>query len=108
MYKDPQRRSDYLKNWRKEHPEQCKQHNIQSRLRLKEWFAEVKANLFCIKCGENRIPCLDFHHRDPNEKESHIANMVSHASRKRILAKIAKCDVLCANCHRMEHSNIEN
>ena len=70
--------------------------------RLRKAFVEnyLGANP-CIKCGENDIEILDFDHRDRSEKEYSIAKMYSSIkSEKAIMAEIAKCDVLCGNCHR--------
>ena len=56
----------------------------------------------CKKCGYNKCPAaLEFHHRDPTEKET--VNLKSCLSMKTLLKEIAKCDLLCANCHREEH-----
>jgi hypothetical protein len=47
---------------------------------------------------------LDFHHRDEDFKEHKICDMVHRGfTLAKILAEIAKCDVLCANCHRRFH-----
>lgn len=53
----------------------------------------------CMDCG-NRFPlcCMDFDHR--GEKEYNIASM-AHCREEVILAEIAKCDVVCACCHRI-------
>ena len=68
------------------------------------WFREYKATLKCMKCGENHPACLDFHHKDPSEKDMALQKiMVSGRSKKRIMEEINKCDVLCANCHRKFH-----
>ena len=57
----------------------------------------------CIRCGETHPACLDFHHRDgKTTKEGNIAE-IRRFSYARIYAEIAKCDVLCANCHRKHH-----
>lgn len=46
-----------------------------------------------------------FHHRDPREKEITISEAMRRSfGRARILAEIAKCDVLCANCHVKLHA----
>ena len=48
--------------------------------------------------------CLQFHHRDRAEKSFSVANMALKAtSKKRLLDEIAKCDVLCVNCHAKFH-----
>ncbi len=55
----------------------------------------------CIVCGEVDPVVLEFDHRDPNEKEFTIAEGVGKVySLEKIEIEIAKCDVLCANCHR--------
>lgn len=52
-------------------------------------------------CLENRIGVLEFDHINSNEKFMAIAEMVrSEFSWPRIEAEIAKCQILCANCHR--------
>lgn len=52
--------------------------------------------------------CLDFHHKDLALKSYNIAAMargkLGEGKKKRILEEIAKCDVLCANCHRKLHA----
>jgi hypothetical protein len=46
-----------------------------------------------------------FHHRDPSEKEITIADAMRLGyGRKRILAELAKCEVVCANCHAKHHA----
>ena len=59
----------------------------------------------CQKCGYNECPAaLDFHHRNPEEKDFAICK--KSGCRKindRIKKELDKCDLLCANCHRKEH-----
>ncbi len=71
----------------------------------REWFNnEVLKGKSCIKCGESHIGCLDFHHRDPKEKEFGLGTIIRQNIKKdRILEEIAKCDILCSNCHRKLH-----
>ena len=71
---------------------------------VKTWFYEYKKTLSCIKCGESHTACLEFHHRDPTTKKFHIARFNSlKQSKGDLQAEMAKCDVLCANCHRKLH-----
>ena len=56
----------------------------------------------CERCGEDRPPCLDFHHSD--EKSSTVSEMVNDGySWPNIRDEIDRCIVLCANCHRLVH-----
>jgi len=43
---------------------------------------------------------LHFHHRVKSEKVANVADLVSRgASQSKIMAEMAKCDIICANCH---------
>ena len=71
---------------------------------LKAWFVALKATKQCERCGESAPECLQFHHRDPSSKDFDISVAVAQAwSKRRIVAEIEKCDVLCANCHLIHH-----
>ena len=75
------------------------------RKKLSAWLLDLKSNLSCKNCGFNNHPeALDFHHRDPSKKSRTLANSLGVGwGKKRILEEIDKCDVLCANCHRIKH-----
>jgi hypothetical protein len=65
-------------------------------------------NVPCAECGGTFPPyVMDFHHRDPAEKEFNIGTNVMK-NLDSLLAEIAKCDVVCANCHRvLEYTDSE-
>lgn len=58
-----------------------------------------------MQCGENHPAVLQFHHRNPKEKAFEVSEFVYHQKGgiKNLEAEIAKCDVLCANCHLKYH-----
>lgn len=61
---------------------------------------EIKSKSKCIRCGESDPLCLQFDHRDRSLKVKSVSQMIGGKyTREDILAEIAKCDVLCANCH---------
>jgi hypothetical protein len=54
----------------------------------------------CVDCGQSNPLLLDFDHR--NDKFKSISEMIkSRYSWDKIKEEISKCDVRCANCHRM-------
>jgi len=59
----------------------------------------------CQRCGYAKCQAaLDFHHRNPKEKDFSLCK--KYGCRKlsdRIKKELDKCDLLCANCHREEH-----
>jgi hypothetical protein len=56
----------------------------------------------CADCGKRYPPyVMDFDHRDPTKKAFSIAHSDDvTTSMRRLLSEIAKCDLVCANCHR--------
>lgn len=70
-----------------------------------DWLEELKSVLECARCGEAHPAVLQFHHRDPSQKEMSLAEAASKGwGRERILREAAKCEVLCANCHAKHHA----
>jgi hypothetical protein len=44
---------------------------------------------------------MDFDHREATAKAGRVTGMIGRAGNARILAEVAKCDIVCANCHRV-------
>ena len=62
----------------------------------------------CSKCGYSKCKeALEFHHKIPSQKEFSIALKGHCRSWERVRAEIEKCDLLCANCHRELHAEID-
>jgi hypothetical protein len=56
----------------------------------------------CADCGGRFETCqMDFDHRDPAAKRYTVSRMVAKATTETILEEVAKCDIVCANCHRL-------
>jgi 5-methylcytosine-specific restriction endonuclease McrA len=55
----------------------------------------------CMVCGYNKHPgILDFHHINPKTKSFGISSGGFSRSWASIETEIAKCILVCANCHR--------
>ena len=95
------------KEYRKKHYENNKDKYIQKarvyNKKVSDWFDEYKSNLTCSNCPESRWWVLDFHHLDPSEKEYSLGHLKSQGSKPKLLKEMAKCIVLCSNCHRDLH-----
>ena len=76
--------------------------------RRRGWLDERKTKLGCKKCGNTDHRVLDFHHRDNTKKEFAISEYFYHQfNEERLNMEVAKCEVLCANCHRIVHAEEE-
>jgi hypothetical protein len=79
--------------------------NKRTRTAGQKWFSDFKRTCKCAVCGESESCCLDFHHI--KNKRFTVSNAAKQGySIESIKQEIAKCIVLCANCHRKHHSGL--
>ena len=68
-----------------------------------QWYYDILLKSTCVTCGESRPATLQWDHKDPTIKEFAISDAIRQGhSRTRVLKEMAKCDVLCANCHAVK------
>ncbi len=114
-YKNPEDRKryhqEYWQKWyadetnRKNHVKRSVKHSARIKKRNSDWLRQYKSGRCCKRCGESHIACLDFHHTGKNgDKENEISVMVCQGnSLEKIAAEIAKCELVCRNCHAKIH-----
>lgn len=104
--KNQEKLKQYRREWYYRNSDKVKATTKANRQALKEWFADYKSTLSCERCGFSHPAALDFHHSDPTKKDGDVAYL-AHAggSKQKLLDEISKCIVLCANCHRIHHSD---
>lgn len=97
---------EYLRIWRKNHLEKLKEY----KRRVKEKFIKMLGGK-CQnpKCstpnGYDRcLSALEFHHLNPEDKESSQERMRKDFEQKIIEGKI---QLLCSNCHREKHHGVD-
>ena len=72
----------------------------------RRWSLDVFKDEPCADCGvEQDIACMQFHHRIPEDK---LFTIGAHVTRKwsALRDEISKCDIICANCHKMRHAYV--
>lgn len=108
-YKDPAKQKEAIRKsvlkWKREHPEkakaQAKQYSQRKYAVRKALLAQIKG-VPCMDCGQSFPPyVMDFDHREPEKKRDHVGRMVAYATLADLLEEISKCDIVCANCHRV-------
>ena len=83
----------------------CRKQKNNKRRANREKLIGYKKTLSCSKCGFSDHRALEFHHVDPSIKDGNIATLIHDHPFEYVLNEINKCVVLCANCHRIEHSD---
>ena len=67
--------------------------------------ATFKLEAGCADCGFNSRPeALDFDHVR-GEKKNNLHRIANNGAIIQMLDEIEKCEVVCANCHRIRTSN---
>tara|TARA_R110001592_G_scaffold89044_10_gene261982 strand:- start:3668 stop:4210 length:543 start_codon:yes stop_codon:yes gene_type:complete len=65
---------------------------------------KIRYDGVCTVCGYSDYRALDFHHIDPSSKIDTIAQLCNRSvAWRRIKEELKKCELICANCHRIEH-----
>ena len=94
------RKSIYGKENRSKLSEKRRKEHQANRL----FITQQKIGKVCTSCGVDDYRVLDFHHLNSDEKEIHLgSSTAAYWSKEHILREIAKCIILCANCHRILH-----
>jgi hypothetical protein len=89
--------------WRKKHAEQAKK-----RGRERKQMAIKYLGGKCKQCLlEHHAAVYEFHHRDPTQKDYNPAQALQK-SWENFKLELDKCDLLCANCHRLVHHTYES
>ena len=78
---------------------QSNESSARRRKKYADFISDYKLENGCEICGYNEHSCaLQFDHIDPSEKLFDVSRGRDYPW-KVFLAEIAKCRVLCANCH---------
>ncbi len=81
----------------------CTRLRLLERLRCQtEYIQKIKLDAGCMDCGLKTTvtEVYEFDHRPGTEKVDGIARL-RFGTMAQLVAEIAKCDVVCANCHRI-------
>jgi hypothetical protein len=70
------------------------------RQRNKDYITNLLSKSCCVDCGNTNLIVLEFDHL--KDKKYGIAYLISRgASLGKLQKEIDKCDIVCANCHRI-------
>lgn len=90
---------EYHADWREKNRESVRNSVNKFRKVRRERIAQIKTEAGCADCGYNAHPsALHFDHLPGQEKLFHIAGNLT-GKWEHIEAEMAKCEVVCANCH---------
>jgi hypothetical protein len=93
---------EYIKAYRKQYLKDAKE----NKLLIRDWLIEKYGGTPCMDCGGVFPWCsMDFDHRPGVCKEFPLGRVSYRKAAPKLIARvekeIAKCDLVCANCHRV-------
>jgi hypothetical protein len=95
-----------IESVRVKHRALVNENNKRVREQSREIVAETK-QAGCGICHGREPTCLVFHHLDPRQKELEISRAVANLwNEEKLRAELAKCMVLCGNCHLKVHAGV--
>ena len=99
----------YRKKYYKQNRQQAIQTSVETtrnaRKRNRQFVWDALKKHSCTDCTENNPIVLDFDHKDGETKFKEVSILVSQGySIEAIENEIKKCEVRCANCHRIKTS----
>jgi hypothetical protein len=71
-----------------------------------KWINQQKQAQGCKRCGAKDPRVLDFHHTDDKNKLFSIGTFRRAVGFEQIQKEVEKCEVVCANCHRILHDEL--
>lgn len=87
-----------------DHKDEYKRRGRASREKFKreaKAYVEAEKSKPCTDCSQTfHYACMDFDHVYGN-KVRNVSRIQNFGSMKQLLAEIEKCELVCANCHRL-------
>jgi hypothetical protein len=98
-YKDAERQREAERRWYRANRDRVFQKKNEKKARLRALVQQAKERP-CADCGvEYPYFVMDFDHVE-GEKAMIVSDLVNFGSTSRLLTELAKCEVVCSNCHR--------
>jgi len=98
---------DVRRAWTEKNRDKWNKYKNERRAANKLKAVELMGNK-CAHCNQSfHHAAYDFHHTDPNQKDFAISDKTTQRWES-IEKELAKCMLLCSNCHRIHHHKLDN
>jgi hypothetical protein len=93
-------RAEYAAAHYQRNKEHRQAQNKRRQSEFRAWYTALKSGKPCADCGLEFHPAaMQWDHLPGRKKEAALGTLVRLGSRERVLQEIAKCELVCANCH---------
>lgn len=105
-YKDPakQKEAQRASTIRNRETRRLKQKERRADMRI--WVRSLKEGKPCVDCGGCfHFAAMDWDHLPGFEKREAVSRLLLTFDKVKVLEEIAKCELVCSNCHRIRSYN---
>ena len=95
--------SGYSREYYLKHKDQICSRTRARQARVAQERRDLLAEFSCIACGNDNPDVIQWHHVNPDEKETQVIH--NGISEEKFWDEVLKCVPLCANCHVLIHKN---
>jgi hypothetical protein len=101
-YLDPKKNAEYKALWHQRNKQRRRQTIRLRRSSKRQYVYDLKEDKSCLDCGIKYPPYVyDFDHLPQFKKSFPLSSTgMRDKSMEEIIAEVAKCELVCANCHR--------
>lgn len=92
----------HYKHNKSKYLESAKKCNTNKRQHNRKKMLEYLKDKCCVDCGNTDIRVFDFDHKDRSNKKYIIGFILNRYKWESVLQEIEKCEIRCANCHRIK------
>lgn len=98
-YTDKEKQKSAQLDWYYKNKAKVAARQVELRAEFLEWYNQLKAQP-CTDCG-NQFPsvCMQWDHIGTAIKVDKLSVVKRNRNKAKVLAEIAKCELVCANCH---------
>ncbi len=109
-WKDPEKQRAAIRKHYRENRQYYIEKAYKKRDALRRWVYDLKNKTPCADCGiQYPYYVTDFDHiGEKGEKINTVSKLINSGSTKQVKAEIEKCELVCANCHRIRTYNRKN
>lgn len=99
---DPRKKASKLR-WYYRNRKKVLEGKYRRRKRNRDFVKNIKKGKKCVDCKkEYPFYAMDFDHRDKKKKRETVSRLVhDNVPIEDLKKEIAKCDLVCSNCHRV-------
>ena len=94
------------KEWRTTHNSYRMKKHQKRTVRYRKIIEDFFGGYVCERCHfKGQAVQFDCHHLPGHEKLKSIRDFVRSGTKEELIQELQKCELLCSNCHRLEHSS---